>query len=323
MHGAKIRSCLAPLRSFTVFGDVHGRVALMLTVARLWERASGEALAGILQVGDMGAFPDHAQLDDSTARFSAHDRDELGYRDFVLGGPESRRYLAEVEAPQVLWCRGNHEDFDHLARYPRPSATDRHGRLIYLPDDTFIDLEARGRARASTRVASLGGLPPRLEVRGKGRVQRDAFRLSQRRAAADARRFTLDAAERALAGVEAIDVLLSHAGPKCRELPFGSAALATLATRCRPRVHLFGHYHVVVGPCRGPGDTLLVGLEHLDFMPEDQSLRPGSCGLLSLPDPDDPELAPSFRFFTPERDLWWPQLRRHTYRALWPGWAAR
>jgi len=42
---------------FAVFGDIHGRVALMYTLAFLWENESGIKLSGILQVGDMGAFP--------------------------------------------------------------------------------------------------------------------------------------------------------------------------------------------------------------------------------------------------------------------------
>ncbi|MCA9697286.1 MAG: metallophosphoesterase [Myxococcales bacterium] len=297
---------------FAVFGDVHGRIALMLLISRLWEIESGQRLAGILQVGDMGAFPDHQRLDDSTARFARHDRDELGYLEFLEGVGEAPRFLDDDAAPMTLWVRGNHEDFEHLGEFEEPGPIDPFGRLLYLPDDSHVDL-------GPLRIAGFGGIPPSLEEPGAGRSAREEFRRAQRKAEQDPRRFTLEAASRAFRRVDDIDVLMTHAGPRCNSFAHGSLALAELATRVRPRVHLFGHHHAVVGPCSGPGAALLVGLEHLEFDRSSKDLRDGSCGLLTLEERGG--AAPSFRFFSAEQDSWWPKVRRKSYRDLWPGWS--
>ncbi|TGO01961.1 hypothetical protein PN36_33090, partial [Candidatus Thiomargarita nelsonii] len=61
---------------FAVFGDIHGRIALMYTLAFLWENESGIKLSGLLQVGDMGAFPNPFKLDDATQKYAQIDPDE-------------------------------------------------------------------------------------------------------------------------------------------------------------------------------------------------------------------------------------------------------
>jgi hypothetical protein len=98
------------------------------------------------------------------------------------------------------------------------------------------------------------------------------------------------AEERAAAGIDkqvdgsfldgAVDVLLTHAGPLTWETSWGSEMLSDLGERLRPRVHLFGHHHEVVGPQEGPGGSLLVGLDHLEF--HRGALREGCWGILEL-----------------------------------------
>src|SRR3954464_9562903 len=102
---------------FAVFGDIHGRIALMITMARLWEQQTGLRLAGILQVGDMGAFPDTARLDDATARMARNDPDELGFASYCVQTEEGERYLGGPSVPVTVFIRGNHEDFDYLAGF--------------------------------------------------------------------------------------------------------------------------------------------------------------------------------------------------------------
>lgn len=290
----------------------------MLTIARLWETGSGETLAGILQVGDMGAFPDHARLDKSTARFAKRDRDELGYADYVEGRPEAARFLGDPAAPEVAWCRGNHEDFDHLGAFSSPGHVDPFERLLFVPDGQVVDLRPRhDEAGTKTRIAAFGGIPGKVEHRDKGRIDRALFRRAQAKAQDDPRCYTLGDAERAFRETTDVDVLLSHAGPRCGDFLDGSTALAGLCERVRPRVHLFGHHHCVVPPTEGPGGSLLVGLEHLEFERATGTLRDGSCGLLTLPEGDG---APSFRFFDSRRDPWWTAVHPSSYRQLFPGW---
>jgi hypothetical protein len=84
---------------FAVFGDVHGRIALMMTIARLWEHHGARRLSGVLQVGDMGAFPDHTRLDEATARMARDDADELGFASFCTPTDEGERYLGDGAPP--------------------------------------------------------------------------------------------------------------------------------------------------------------------------------------------------------------------------------
>ena len=66
--------------TYLVFGDLHGRVLPAFRLAQAWSREHGVALDGLLQVGDLGYFPDPARLDKATRRHAAHDALEAGAR---------------------------------------------------------------------------------------------------------------------------------------------------------------------------------------------------------------------------------------------------
>jgi hypothetical protein len=53
---------------FLVFGDLHGRVLPAFKLAQAWSREHGIELAGLLQVGDFGYFPDPSRFDKATKR---------------------------------------------------------------------------------------------------------------------------------------------------------------------------------------------------------------------------------------------------------------
>ena len=294
---------------FAVFGDIHGRVALMLTLARLWEQHTGLRLSGILQVGDMGAFPDPSRLDDSTARMARDDADELGFASYCVPTEEGERYLGGRGVPVTAFIRGNHEDFEYLARFTEPEAVDPWHRLWYVPDGAVLELEREGRV---IRVAGFGGISPRDEASKGGKRSRRSTDQVGSRGAPDPRCFSAEDAERAFFGEAPIDILLTHAGPEHPDLPGGSPRLAALSRRLAPRVHLFGHHHVALGPTEGPGGGLLVGLDHLEFGRRGE-LREACAGVLTL----DGERT-SFEVFEPAAHPWLAAVRRDTYRALWP-----
>ena len=54
--------------TYLVFGDLHGRVLPAFKLAQAWSREHGVALAGLLQVGDLGYFPDPSRFDKATKR---------------------------------------------------------------------------------------------------------------------------------------------------------------------------------------------------------------------------------------------------------------
>lgn len=286
---------------FAVFGDVHGRVALMLTLARRWQRQTGLSLDAVLQAGDMGAFPDHTRLDDATRRFAAEDRDELGFVDFVTESDDGERLLAPDDTPPIVFCRGNHEDFGYLEPFRAPARLDPWGKLWFVPDGAAFDV-------GPVRIAAFGGAPPRELPYGPGRRAREQRRTAARRAQplGLGPRFTDRDLGRALARDHGqIDVLLTHAGPAHPEWAHGSDGLARLAARWRPRAHLFGHHHTTLGPVDA-GHGLLVGLEHL-FFQRDGRLQPGAWGILTVPDAGDA----AFDWVT---DPWVDEVTRWTWR---------
>jgi hypothetical protein len=294
---------------FAVFGDIHGRIALMITMARLWEQQTGLRLAGILQVGDMGAFPDTARLDDATARMARDDDDELGFAKYVVETEEGALYLGGPSVPVTVFIRGNHEDFDYLAGFAEPEAVDPWSRLWYVPDGAVFELEREGRV---IRIAGFGGIPPRDEAPRRGKKGRHESAQTGSRGEPDPRCFSIDDADMAFSGEAPIDILLTHAGPEHPEFPDGSARLAALSRRVAPRVHFFGHHHLALGPTDGPGGGLLVGLDHLEFGRRGE-LREACAGILTL----DGE-STSFELFEATRHPWLAGVRRDTYRALWP-----
>jgi Icc-related predicted phosphoesterase len=237
-------------KTFAVFGDIHGRLTLMLMLSRAWEKETGRKLDGVLQVGDMGAYPDLSRLDDATRRYADRDADELGFSQYLQGCREGAELLEGGGWP-VVWVRGNHEDFDYLSRFQQPTAVDPWGRLIFLPDGQQYTL-------AGVRIGAMGGMAPRYERRGRGRV------AHQKTAASDPRLVPHQLINTAFVDTTPA-VLLTHAGPKAPALSAGSQLLTQLCERIRPRVHLFGHHHIALEPVTGPGGSTLIGLEHLEF----------------------------------------------------------
>ncbi len=297
-----------------VFGDVHGRIALMLALARRWQREHDRRLLGILQVGDLGAFPDHDRLDRSTRRYARHDPDELGFVDFLSPSRDGTALLAPEESPAIAFCRGNHEDFSYLERFATPTPLDPWRKLWFVPDG-----QARGwpppehaPGVAPIRLAAFGGAAPLQAAEGRGRSARKERRKAERRdltISMGPRFRAQDLARTLRRDLGPVDVLMTHAGPAHPSWSGGSRMIADLAKKIQPRVHLFGHHHQVVGPISTP-HGLLVGLEHLEFLP-DRTLRPGSWGILSLD-------ASSVGFAWVERDShpWRAEFTRDTWRSL-------
>ena len=102
---------------FLIFGDLHGRILPAFRLAAAREREHGLRLDGLLQVGDLGYFPDPSRLDKATARHAADDPLELGTCLVVQPNREADEVFHGRDGPPpTLWfTAGNHEDFDALA----------------------------------------------------------------------------------------------------------------------------------------------------------------------------------------------------------------
>jgi len=284
------------MKTFAVFGDVHGRISLMLILARRWEEDTGRSLDAVLQVGDMGAFPDINRLDRATVRHAAKDTDELGFSEYVRGCAEGAALLANDGWP-VVWMRGNHEDFEYLDQFRSPTAVDPWGRLIYVPDGTETTV-------AGLRIGAIGGKGRPSVDRGRGKSARKAYRKSQHRD--DPSWLSERIAGNAYS--DGLDILLTHAGP-AEVLRFGSPHLAAAARRIRPRIHLFGHHHIQHGPASGPGGATVIGLDHLEFI--GHRIQNGCWGILEVDGED-------VRWTWGDTFRWASQLSPNGYRSWIP-----
>ncbi len=103
------------MSSYIVFGDLHGRILPAFRLAAAWSRAFGVRLAGALQVGDLGYFPNLARLDRATKKHAARDALELGCQQVIAFTPEADAVFADPDIPPALWfTAGNHEDYEAL-----------------------------------------------------------------------------------------------------------------------------------------------------------------------------------------------------------------
>ena len=128
-------------------GDVHGQVLNALGVLDRWQREKGVQFDLIIQVGDLGAWPDPARADQATQRFAQTDPGEFDFsRLFHLSDQEKKAlaHLRQRFKTPVLFIRGNHEDavwLDRLAteRTP-PILVDPVGLYQYIPDGTVLQV---------------------------------------------------------------------------------------------------------------------------------------------------------------------------------------
>ena len=265
-------------RSFRrVRRHVHGRVALMMTLARAWQRQTGHRLDAVLQVGDMGAFPDSTRLDCSTARFArdASRTSSASARSWshrTTARPCSPRPTARRSVLPAATTRTSSTSRPTTARTRSipAKAVVRAGRLRVRPR-RGPDCRVRRRRPARSRPPRAGGPPGELDGRPLDGSSTSGW----------GPRFHPSDLDRALRReFSARSTCCSPTpAPPTRPGIEGSEDLGRLARQWRPRAHLFGHHHRQVGPVE-TDDGLLVGLEHLEFL-ADGRIRPGSWG-----DPD-------------------------------------
>jgi hypothetical protein len=279
----------------------------MYTLAILWQQQSGIELDGLLQVGDMGAFPDLSKLDKATKKHAEKDTDELGFQQFCVVTPESKFYLQHQQAPPTYFIRGNHEDFDYLGKFTKPSSIDPFQKIWFIPDDRIITVAEDSR---SIDIAAFGGIAPGEEQRLRGKSARTQYRKAQKIGKSDPRYFSEHSIDRISTNLQDADILMTHAGPICPQLPTGSIFIAELLEYIKPRVHLFGHHHRVIDRQNQLTGSLSIGLEHLEFDLRGK-LKYGSWGILSIS-----PASLSFTFMSPDIFPLLGEITRTNYRSL-------
>ncbi len=255
---------------YLIFGDLHGRILPAFCLAMRWEREQGVRLDGLLQVGDLGYFPDTARLDRSTARQAADDPLELGTSLVVEPNREADEVYHRGDGPPpTLWfTAGNHEDFDALAVQERNG--DR--RLQSSAADAYRFV----RCIRDGRVETLPGPLRAGAVWGIDDTAPNARRRTPERGRIRDRSLT------ALTGT-AFDVLLSHDGPRDAVLVgSGSGGLGSLIALSRPAFAFFGHYGSRFGRVEvTTGPTQVYQMAGFEMRRGGACTEEGSVGLLT------------------------------------------
>ncbi len=257
-----------------VFGDLHGRILPAFRFAAYWAERNGREVTALLQVGDLGYFPDISRMDKATLRHAKDDPLELGALDVATRTDIADRVFDDdPHCPPGLWfTAGNHEDFDELERFARASGTqsdfavDAYCRVRGIKDGTVHTFERGPRVAAVWGVDGDGPnarqkLPPRGYI-----AERAVDRLT----------------------TQAFDVLLMHDAPEgAKRIGYGSELLRTLIELAQPRFAFFGHYH-------GDGElierdyrrTQVYHLTGFEMRTRDGHPESGSVGVLEWADGD-------------------------------------
>ncbi len=236
-------------------GDCHGQLTLLYEGVEELEREIGRRVDLVLQVGDLGVWPDAKRIDKATGRHN-------GPGEF----PVWLKRGVRVPRPTVF-VAGNHEDFEFLTR--RGTGEVLPG-LTFLAWGDVITFEANG---CSLRIGGVGGC--------YGPSDFEKERLTGRRRRHYAKSELDKLADNADAG---IDVLLLHDAPAgrlvsmrdSRAKPYQrtseSEGLTDLIACVQPRICFHGHWHFRSE--RKVADVRTVGLNKIP--------HPGSMLLLEF-----------------------------------------
>ncbi|HEV8639092.1 MAG TPA: metallophosphoesterase [Chloroflexota bacterium] len=234
-------------------GDVHGQVFHALAVVATCQAEMGERFDLVVQVGDLGAYPDPdpARMDEAGRRYLQADPSQADFSRLLRATgrrTESlRRLRARLVAP-VHFLRGNHEDFAWLNGLPRDPVSgtapvDPFDLFRYVPDGAVLKAGA-------WRIAFLGG----AEEGGDTEAGIDPVAVESL----------------AARGAGAFEVLVTHDAPHGVGVGFygqtqGARAVTRLIETVQPAFHVAGHL-ALIGPQRFGGTTSLV-LEGLSSSP--------------------------------------------------------
>ncbi len=252
--------------AFLVFGDIHGRVLPAFRLACAWANDHHRPLNGILQIGDLGYYPDLSRLDRATIRHAADDPLELGVQDVVAPTALADETFGSRHCPPGMWfTAGNHEDFQALQRLATASRAptfpvDHYAMVNAIHDGKVAEFEC------GLRVAAVWG------VDGEG---------ANRRTNLPARGYIRARAVDELLA-DRFDVLLTHDAPKDgKRFGYGSDLLANLIDLAKPKFAFFGHYKG--DGARSPhdfGETEVYHMAGFELRTRDGTPEAGSVGVL-------------------------------------------
>lgn len=212
-----------------VFGDLHGNILLAFQCCLRWQQETGQQLDLILQVGDLGVFPDQTRLDSATRRHSERDPAVLGFlQGFTMPQTEVVATLDRLRC-NLLFVRGNHEDHVWL------DAREQQTKSCCFPVDIYWRLWC-----LKTGVPyTFHRRDETITILGIGRIGRPAS--SEKAKPHYIQPYEQQRLEQL--SDTPVDILLTHDAPRDRIYPgSGSLEIEQALLRHQPRYHFFGHY---------------------------------------------------------------------------------
>lgn len=252
---------------YLVFGDLHGRVLPAFALTRRYQDEFQIPLSGLLQVGDLGYFPDTTRLDSASRRHAARDPLELGVSEFNATNTGAGRFFQNFDPlVRMYFIAGNHEDYELLERHRRARDSawpvDDFHRVWCLDDGHVTPLPS------GLSVGSLWGI--------------DGAAAKARRMRVPRTRIDPSAVEKLVEGPR-FDVLLTHESPRdAIWTDSGSLEISTIIERIQPQVAFFGHYHTPgrLSECDF-GRTRVYWMNGMELQHHGISAEPQSVGLLT------------------------------------------
>jgi len=254
--------------TYLVFGDLHGRILPAFRLALAWQREHGVRVDGLLQVGDLGYFPDATRLDKATKRHAEKDPLELGTQQVAAPSRLADAIFSDPDVPQALWLTaGNHEDHEALKSWEHGAGA----TAADFPVDAYLRVRCLRDGRVATlagglRVGALWGIDD--EAPNARRKVPPLARVSERSATH--------------LSYEQFDVLLMHEAP--RDGIFegaGSELISAVIELAQPAFAFFGHYHAEgrLTECDF-GATQVYHLHGLEFREHGGAAEARSVGVL-------------------------------------------
>jgi hypothetical protein len=279
--------------NYLVFGDLHGRILPAFRLALAWQREHDVRLDGLLQVGDLGYFPDPSRLDRATKRHAEKDPMELGTLDVIAPNRDADALFAEEDLPQQMWfIAGNHEDYGALderrsaAGSGRDFPVDYYQRIHCICDGAVVGVPG------GLRIGGLWGIDDEAP-----RARSSALKIARIRQ----RSATQLSAEK-------FDLLLTHESPRdAMWIDSGSNAISAIIQLAQPAFAFFGHYHSEgrIAECDF-GRTEVFHLHGLELRGKGGTAEESSVGVLRWTGTEG-----TFAYLSPE---WLCTFTRHNWR---------
>lgn len=138
-------------------GDVRGQVFHALAALLMLQELMGRPFDLVVQVGDMGAYPDATRMDAASLRYLEAEPSQGDFSRLLRADGDLARSLRLVRdqlGGPIHFIRGNHEDYTWLHDLPLgkdgTAVVDSFDLLRFVPDGTVLPAGA-------LRIAFLGG----------------------------------------------------------------------------------------------------------------------------------------------------------------------